>query len=99
MIPAVWGAVGAALVIGALAAMYFDFSVKVLGSVMAIGAKNCNVTVGKKSLGVAPFFKKSSPSGACQITLACEEGKEYTTTLKLKNGASEKLIVKEGMWK
>ena len=39
MIPAVWGAVGgAALVIGALAAMYFDFSVKVLDSVMAFGA-------------------------------------------------------------
>jgi hypothetical protein len=67
-------------------------------SVMALGAQGCKITLGGKAIGETPLFKKSVQVGSCTVKLVCEQGKTYTTTLNLKNGDAEKLIVKPEMW-
>jgi hypothetical protein len=67
-------------------------------SVMPVGVPDCAVTIGGRSLGVAPFFKKPAPTGKCRIVVSCADGRTYQATRKLRSGASEKLIIKPGDW-
>lgn len=68
-------------------------------SVATPGEGDCKVTVGPKSLGVAPFFQKTAPVGRCRIVIKCPSGKSYKVGKKLADGASAKVIVKPNMWK
>ena len=67
-------------------------------SVMPVGIPNCRVTVGKKSLGVAPFFKKDAPIGKCRISIVCKDGRSHQVTRELKSGEDAKLIIKPRDW-
>ncbi|MBI3178558.1 MAG: PEGA domain-containing protein, partial [Deltaproteobacteria bacterium] len=66
--------------------------------VMPIGVPDCKVTVGGAELGVAPFFKKPSPSGRCEVEVACPGGKKYSTVRTIRAGEEEKIIIKEADW-
>jgi serine/threonine protein kinase len=68
-------------------------------SVMPIGQADCVVTVGKSDLGVAPFFKKASPVGKCDVRVACPNGKRYRTVKNIGAGADVKVIIKPGDWR
>jgi len=67
-------------------------------SVMPVGIPNCKVTVGGKSLGVAPFFKKGAPIGKCRVSVVCKDGRSYRVTKVLKAGKDAKLIIKPQDW-
>jgi serine/threonine protein kinase len=67
-------------------------------SVMPRNAQNCEVSVGSKKMGTAPFFEKRSPSGTCDIQVRCDEGKSHSSKLTLKPGRNSVLIVKDEMW-
>ena len=67
-------------------------------SVMTIGKADCKVTVGKSNLGPAPFFKKASPVGRCEVSIACPDGKNYRTTKTIKEGGDERVVVKPEDW-
>ncbi len=66
--------------------------------VMPIGVPDCKVTVGGVDLGVAPFFKKPSPSGRCEVEVTCPGGKQYATVRTIRAGEEEKIIIKDGDW-
>jgi hypothetical protein len=68
-------------------------------SVMPIGQADCTVTVGKSHLGVAPFFKKASPVGKCDVRVTCPHGKKYRAVKNIHAGADVKVIIKPGDWK
>lgn len=68
-------------------------------SVMAVGASDCEITVGRARLGVAPVFKKEAPTGRCEIKVTCADGKSYRTVRTLKNGDAEKVIIRPDDWK
>jgi len=68
-------------------------------SVMPIGQADCKVTVGKGSLGVAPFFKKPAPVGKCEVKVTCPNGKKYRTVKQINAGADVKVIIKPGDWR
>lgn len=63
-------------------------------SVMVSGYADCKVKVGKVLMGVAPFLKHDSPTGSCQVTVECPNGKRFETTRTLVSGGEEKIIVK-----
>ena len=67
-------------------------------SVMPVGIGDCKVTVGRLSLGVAPVFKKDSPTGKCPVDVRCPGGKHYTVTRMIRAGNEEKIIIKPEEW-
>lgn len=67
-------------------------------SVMPVGVADCTVTVGGTSLGVAPFFKKASPKGSCEILVSCPDGRSKRVTRRLGSGGDTRVIIKPGDW-
>lgn len=67
-------------------------------SVMPVGIGDCKVTVGRLNLGVAPVFKKDSPTGKCPVDVRCPGGKHYTVTRVIRPGNEEKIIIKPEDW-
>lgn len=67
-------------------------------SVMAQGAADCTVKVGSTDLGVAPFFKKASPTGTCSVQIKCPDGKKFSQSITIKADEAAKLVVKATDW-
>ena len=67
-------------------------------SIMPVGIADCRVTVGTTKLGIAPLFKKDSPTGRCPIEVKCPGGKHYQTVRTMRPGVEEKFIIKAEDW-
>jgi serine/threonine protein kinase len=68
-------------------------------SVMALGASDCNISVGPVKLGFAPAINKDAPVGNCDVKVTCADGKKYSEKKELKaGGPAEKVIIKPDMW-
>jgi hypothetical protein len=65
---------------------------------MPVGVADCTVKVGGVSLGVAPFFKKASPKGNCEIVVTCPDGRKKKVVKRLGGGGDARVIIKPGEW-
>ena len=70
-------------------------------ALVALGAAACSSAGAPETnadLGVAPFVNKACPTGRCEITVTCADGKRYSETRALTADTAEKLIIKPDMW-